>query len=235
MKIFFSILITSLSLFASPGKRGAFLKFMYKPSVKTIDEILIKNLEYNEFVNNKLIEIYLKAGKLKLAQYYAKKIKKLSMESGFIIHSELFLKLKKEDKAITLLKTALFDYNSEQAFYRLQTLKSEQHKNIKNFIEIIKKGIEINPYLINVYYSALLKNKNTNKKELFEQYLSYSDTLEISESDFKSINLNEQEKVYYLEKIIIKNNYKWAKKLYKKLLSQNPHLINLRRVLILNK
>ncbi len=235
MKIFFSILIISLSLFASPDKRGAFLKFMYKPSVKTIDEILIKNLEYNEFVNNKLIEIYLKAGKLKLAQYYAKKIKKLSMEPSFIIHSELFLKLKKEDKAITLLKTALFDYNSELAFYRLQTLKSEQHKNIKNFIEIIKKGIEINPYLINVYYSALLKNKNTNKKELFEQYLSYSDTLEISESDFKSINLNEQEKVYYLEKIIIKNNYKWAKKLYKKLLSQNPHLINLRRVLILNK
>ena len=214
---------------------------MYKPNEKTIDGILINNLEGNELVNSKLIEYYLDKDKLKLALYYSKKLKNLTMEFSFIINSELFLKLKKDDNAIKLLKIALFDYNSQSAFYKLQNLKYKKNKKIKNFSKIIRKAIEIEPYLINFYYSTLLKDKsiqtrtNLVKKELFEQYLSYSNNLKISLIDFEAINLNQLERLYYLEKIITKNNYSWAKKLYKKILIKNPYLINLRRVLILNK
>ncbi len=214
---------------------------MYKPNEKTIDGILINNLEGNELVNSKLIEYYLDKDKLKLALYYSKKLKNLTMEFSFIINSELFLKLKKDDNAIKLLKIALFDYNSQSAFYKLQNLKYKKNKKIKNFSKIIRKAIEIEPYLINFYYSTLLKDKsiqtrtNLVKKELFEQYLSYSNNLKISLIDFEAINLNQLERLYYLEKIITKNNYSWAKKLYKKILIKNPYLINLRRVLILNE
>lgn len=214
---------------------------MYKPNEKTIDAVLINNLENNELINTKLVEYYLNKNKLKLALYYSKKIKNLSTEFGFLINSELFLKLKKDDKAIKLLKIALFDYNSQLAFYKLQNLKYKKHKNIKNFSRIIKKAIEIEPYLINFYYFSLLKNKkiqsqpNLVKKELFEQYLSYSYNFKISQTDFEAIGLNQLEKIYYLEKIITKNNYLWAKNLYKKILIKNPYLLNLRRVLILNK
>lgn len=207
---------------------------MYKPSKYSVDEVLINNLEKNEFINTKLIEYYLDLNDLKLALYYFQKINKRENEFSFIINSELFLKLKKEKNAVKLLKIALFDYNSESAFFILQNLYFKGNKSIPDFPKVVKKGMELNPYLINYYYSVLLKSKDINKKELFEQYISYSDDLRISENEFLAIELNKTEKLYYLEKIILKNKYKWAKKLYKEILFENPYLINLRRVLILN-
>jgi tetratricopeptide (TPR) repeat protein len=207
---------------------------MSNPSEKTINNILINNLENNTEVNNKLIEYYLDNDNIKLALYYSKKNTKLTDEFTLITHAKLFLKLKKDDNAIKLLKRALFEYNSESAFYLLKNLYYKKHIKIDNFIKVIKKGVEINPYLINYYYSILVKDDKTNKKELFEQYLSYSDELKLSKDEFKNINLTQIEKIYYLEKIITKNNYKWAKELYKKILYKNPYLLNLRRLQILS-
>jgi len=236
LKIFFSIFIISISLFGASNKRSSYLKFMYKPSKSSIENILIHNLEGNESVNNRLIKYYLDLDKIKIANYYSKKNKKIKSEFGFMINSELLLKLKKDNEAIMLLKKALFELNSENAFYLLQKLYYKKGKKIKNFPKVIEKGVELNPYLISYYYSSLAKNSSIKKqRELFEKYLSYSNDLRISEYEFKNINLTEIQQLYYLEKLILKNNYKWAKKLYKSILFENPYLINLRRVLILRK
>ena len=209
---------------------------MYKASETSINDILIYNLEGNEAVNNKLIKYYLDIDKIKVADYYSKKNKKIKSEFGFLINSRLLLKLKKSEEAIKLLKLALFEFNSEASFYELQNLYYKKSKKIKDFFKVVEKGVELNPYLISYYYSLLVKNSDKKKqKELFENYLSYSKDLRITEYEFKNIGLTEIEKLYYLEKIILKNKHKWAKNLYKSILLENPYLINLRRVLILRK
>jgi len=226
--VLFLLFINQLEVF--PYNYSAYLKFMYKPSKYSINEILIENLENKKEVKIKLIKYYLEQNNLLKAEYHVNKLK-ANDENSCIVKARFYIKKNNYPKATDFLKKALFKFNSQQAFHILENLNSVFF--VKDFANCIKKAFEINPSLVNYYYHEL-KKCNIPLKKLIINYIIYSENPKISEKDFKKAVKNPKERIYYLEKLIKRRKYEWAEKLLKKILFKNPYLINIRRILILN-